>query len=57
MELQINKLFFSAASLTTNIDGEACQGEVWILNCTGQRPTLQWTLETEGGLNSQVQVT
>ena len=38
----------TAATLTTNVDGEACQGETWILTCTGRRPVLRWTLETEG---------
>ena len=45
-----NSLFMisTAATITTNINGEACQGEVWILTCTGRRPILRWTLETEG---------
>ena len=38
----------TAATITTNIDGEACQGETWILTCTGHRPTHRWTLEIEG---------
>ena len=38
----------TAAILTTNIDGEACQGEIWILTCTGRSHTHRWTLEMEG---------
>ena len=38
----------TAATLQTNIDDEACQGETWILTCIGHRPILRWTLETEG---------
>ena len=38
----------TAASITTNIDGEACQGEVWILTCTGHSPAHRWSLKTEG---------
>jgi hypothetical protein len=38
----------TAATLTTNIDGEACQGETWILTCTGRSHTHRWTIETEG---------
>ena len=38
----------TAATLTTNIDGEACQGETWILTCTGRSHTHRWILETEG---------
>ena len=41
-------IMHTAASVTTNIDGEACQGEVWILTCTGHSHTHRWTLETEG---------
>ena len=41
-------LLCAAANLTTNIDGEACQGEEWILVCTGHSPTHRWTLETKG---------
>lgn len=40
----------AAANLTTNIDGEACQGEEWILTCTGHSPTHRWILETEGSM-------
>ena len=39
---------YTAASLTTNIDGEACQGKVWILTCTGRSHTHRWTHETAG---------
>ena len=38
----------TAATITTNINGEACRGETWILNCTGRSPTHRWILETEG---------
>ena len=38
----------TAAILTTNIDGEACQGKIWILTCTGRSHTHRWTLEMEG---------
>ena len=39
----------TAATLITNIiDGEACQGETWILTCTGHSLTHRWTLKTEG---------
>ena len=38
------------ANLTTNIDGEACQGDTWILTCTGFNNNIQrWTIETENG--------
>ena len=37
-----------AATLKTNIDGEGCQGETWILTCTGHSPIHRWTLEAEG---------
>ena len=38
----------TAATLTTNIAGEACQGETWILTCTGHSRIHRWTLEAEG---------
>ena len=41
-------IIWTAATLTTNIDGEACQGEIWILTCTGRSHTHRWTLEAEG---------
>jgi hypothetical protein len=41
-------MFCTAATLTTNIAGEACQGETWILTCTGRSHTHRWTLEAEG---------
>jgi hypothetical protein len=44
----VSNMICTAAILITNIAGEACQGEIWILTCTGRRPTHRWTLETEG---------
>ena len=39
------------ANLTTNIDGEACRGDTWILTCTGFNNIIQrWTIETEDGV-------
>ena len=44
----------TAANLTTNTEGEACQGEVWVLTCTGHTPTHRWTLEIEGSIPTVV---
>ena len=46
-EFLIHTCTMSAANLTTNIDGEACQGEVMILMCTGHSLIHRWTFETE----------
>ena len=47
----------TAASITTNIDGKACQGEEWVLTCTGQSTTHRWRLETAGSNSIQITYT
>ena len=44
----------TAASVTSNIDGEACQGEKLVLACTGRRAIHRWTLETESSVSPAV---
>ena len=44
----------TAASITSNIDGEACQGEKLVLACTGRRAIHRWTLETESSVSPAV---